>query len=193
MNHIKSSTEQGEECTEIPEVVATAESLNGIGELFRLRDLDRIECITTSLIDRASGNRIHLSNSFIINTFTIFNEESRVGINRNSVQGNNSSPIISLVDEKNPYRFYINFLYSDPTSTMCIAPSNNDPFIMVIGNTPETVKAYIFSGQEGIKIPPRVWISWPVIHYYGMAEFKIKHSIPEMSMIYKKAFSFSYI
>jgi len=90
---------------------------------------------------------------------------------------------IAICEENREYSFLIKELYLAYHSK-AIYSVNNDPFILLLGETIKDIKAYHFDGKYGIHLFPNIWHSFPIVYYEGTIPIIIKENSSRMCASY---------
>jgi hypothetical protein len=91
---------------------------------------------------------------------------------------------VAKVDDADPYKFYFRELNYHPDGTQMVVPLDKSPFIMLLGSSPSSLKAYIFDGTHGFDIFPGVWHQPPLLHYEGRMTFANKQAASHICAVY---------
>lgn len=88
-------------------------------------------------------------------------------------------------DPKIKYKIYIEEVYQTYSSGKIIQSLSQDPFIIVLGNELDSLKAYIFKGTERIYIPTKMYHTPPILYYTGLSYLQKDVISPELSVVHK--------
>jgi ureidoglycolate hydrolase len=163
---------------EIPCEDATKSSLAGLGELFLRREYSRVDTQYCPLIDPTTNREIALKNEDMPRLINSSQMNAHVNIKDGRTYR------YARIDDENPFKFYLRTFERLPHSSKTIMSVNDDPFILVLGKKPNDLKAFIFRGDEGVRIHPRIWHSPPIIHYAGDVQFSVKQSVMDLKVVY---------
>ena len=163
---------------EVPCEDAGKDTLTGVGELFNQRDFPRMITIHRPLTDPITSRPLNI----VETTAERFTNSSHAHGYIKIKDG--IAFRYALIDPEDPFKFIFKDLEYIPHSSKTIMSMNKDPFIIVLGTDLTNLKAFIFSGEDGVRIPPRVWHSPPITHYDGDIQFAIKESTTQAKITY---------
>jgi ureidoglycolate hydrolase len=180
------------ECIEANPIV-----LKELGEMILPSEFDNKKLTFNEVKDASTNRPMVITQKETIETFHVCQYKGYILSQNHTIKSNIYT--VAKLDNINPYKFYIREVYYHPECSKIIMSKNEDPFILVLGKTPRSLKAYIFNGSSGFSIFPGIWHQSPIIHYTGKVEFLHKQGDSRISVIYdsmkehKKWMSFSYI
>lgn len=181
---------------EIPCLEATQELLSGMVNLTKIEDIKENPLHCETIVDSKLGRNWTINCSHTTDMFNAWLKGYSCMENKII---NNDLYVAAKRDDDDYYKFYFRELHYHPDFSRIIASQDNNPFILILGTTPENINAYIFDGTQAVEILPRVWYQGPIIHYYGKVKFTNKYAESKTIIKYdfleenKKWMSFSYV
>ena len=167
---------------EIPCVDATPKSLNGLGRIINPSDFKSHKVTYTHMKDHVTGRLLIIPREETEGKFYVW-QENGFSFARNEAVGSGLYTV-AKVDVDNPYKFYFREVNYHPECTQIVIPEEKSPFIMILGTSPESLKAYIFDGSCGFEIFSGIWHQPPVLHYTGRLTFLNKQAKSHICVVY---------
>jgi len=182
---------------EIPCVDATAETLRGLGELVSFDNFESTKIIFTSTLKDSRTNKpVIIPENETSGKFHVWTSYGIVHAENTAVDSGLYS--VAIQHPKNKYRFIIREINYHPEGSQLVMSLDGDPFILILGNTLENIKAYSFDGSQGFHIYPGIWHQPPIIHYPERITFLDKQAATHLCVLHdffteeNKVLSFSY-
>lgn len=190
------SKTQKSDIVEIPCLEASQELLNGLVNLTKIDDIKETPLHCETIIDPKLDRKWIINCNNTVDTFDVWLKGYSCMDNKIT---NNNLYVAAKRDDDDYYKFYFREVYCHPIFSRIIASHDNNPFILILGTTPENIKAYIFDGTHAVEILPKTWYQGPIIHYYGKIKCTNKYAESKVIIKYdyleetKKWMSFSYV
>ena len=129
------------------------------------------------------GKELRYFTNRVIENFRIYTQDNESRLEIDSCP--HYYKTVARNDSKTRYKMYIEEVYQTYSSGKIIQSLSQDPFIMVIGNDLNSLKAYIFKGTERVYIPTKVYHTPPILHYTGLSYLQKDVISPELSIVHK--------
>jgi hypothetical protein len=150
-----------------------------VGELFEYYQYDTTKTEYRGIHDVITGRTVSFPEVQIEYDMDVANDRKNI-ISKKS----NEINIYGNVEEKNQYCYYLNTLNLLVHSSKTVKSEYKDPYILVLGKDLNSLRAYVFSGNQVVKIFSGVWFSDPIIPFVGKTVFKIKECSIPLRMVY---------
>lgn len=158
----------------------TSKNCEMFGSLFLNKSIDSVSI----MYNNNFLPKLYIKNKIDKETVIVENNSDNIKID---------NEIVARISPENEYSFLVDKIFLSPYSSICISPEKNDPFIILLGNNPDELKAYHFSGQEGIHIFFNVWFSLPIVYYNGKIPFTVKENYSKIRIKDDVKYQINYI
>lgn len=173
-----------QECTvvQIPCVEATLKSIEGLGKFVSKEELKNHTVTFSEVKDARTQRFLEVPRVETEGKFNVWQKKGFSFAENHAVESGLYT--VAKMDDKNPYKFYFREVNYHPDGTQLVFPEDGSPFILILGSSPEELKALIFDGSCGFDIFPGIYHQPPVLHYFGAVTFFNKQPKSHICSVY---------